>query len=278
MHDTLGFDKKQLAFLCELDHEHRLNRQRSKFASAVCLSPASLIKDAHQPWDNVLKALGKAIVILLFVCPVGLTARPRKSSVAVVVVPSTELPESAHITGESMFLRSNDDGSTYLYLEQQGKKRLVVLDVTHPIRIAQVSTANIAGGAFDFVKLLGPSSALVCFRDNRGSGIMQFRNPKQPALDAALGLRQASSAEEVGVFGLLVTNGHRTQSDVPEHDVQVVDLSTGAPTVLANAHSVHQEIFDAATGAHFLLGSEGLTVVRQPYVEAQNDLALKPTN
>ena len=182
------------------------------------------------------------------------------------------------MTGESMFLLSNLDGSTYLYLEQQSRKRLVVLDVTHPVQISQVSTTSMAGGAFDFVKSLGPSSALVCFRDNSGSGIMQFRHPKQPALAAAPGLRQASRAEQVGTFGLLVTNGERTQGDTPERDIQVVDLSSGTPTVLANAHNVHQEIVDAATGAHFLLGSEGLTVVRQPDVEAQNDLALKPAN
>ncbi len=278
MYDSLGFEKKQAPFFCELNLGACLNQQNKELVSAVCLSPAPLTQHADRPLDFLLHALGKAIVIGLFLWPIGATAQSRKLSGVVVVVPSARLPESSQMTSESMFLYSNNDGSTYLYLEQQRKKRLVVLDVTHPIRISQVSTVNTVGAAFDFVRSLGTSSALVCFRDSSGSGVVHLHNPKQPALITVPGLRQASRAEEVGTSGLLITNGTRTQGDVPEHDVQVIDFSTDAPTVLATAHGVHQEIIDGATGAHFLLGADGLTVVRQPDVEAQNDLALKSTN
>ncbi|WP_142988273.1 hypothetical protein [Granulicella rosea] len=272
------FQKQLPSFAKETGSSGLPGRGGGYTSSTFFTGTGDAVNETSQSRGLQLHVLGRVLAMMLFLWPIGLAAQSSRRSNSVVVVPSSWLPEDAQSPSESMFLHPNNDGTTYLYLEQHSKNHLVVLDVTHPIHISQVSVVQFEGAAFDFVRALGSSSALICFRDNSGSGVVQFRQPKQPLLIAAPELKQASRTEDIGAFGLLVTNSPRTTNDVPEHDIQIVDLSPNKPTVLATAHRVHQQIEDSSTGAHFLLGADGLTVVRQPDVESQNEIAQKSTN
>ena len=100
-----------------------------------------------------------------------------------VVMEARDLPEQAQTPGNSLFLHSDNAGSTYLYVEQQQGARLSVFDVTDPARIKLVmSTPLAAEGAFDFVRPLGDHTELVYFRDNRKEAVLDVRKAKRPEL------------------------------------------------------------------------------------------------
>ena len=59
-------------------------------------------------------------------------------------------------------------------------------------------------------------------------------------------------------------------------DYQVVDTSSPAdPVLLATVTLVKQQVSNDQTGTLFLLGSQGLTVVRRPRVEQERRLELQ---
>ena len=92
-----------------------------------------------------------------------------------------DLPEQAQAPGNSLFLHSDNAGSTYLYIEQQQGGRLSVFDVTDPARIKLVvSTPLAAEGAFDFVRPLGDYAELAYFRDSQKERqtLRRFRVPR----------------------------------------------------------------------------------------------------
>jgi hypothetical protein len=151
---------------------------------------------------------------------------------------------------------------------------LAILDVTDPARIRSVGTVILdSPSAFDFVRDLEDSTALVCFRNNKGAAIVDFRKAKQPALVFVEALRQAAHAEMIGDTGLLMVAQPRQDNDIPVHDFQVVDTSNPhKPQLLVTVMQVQQKLADSATGATYLLGASGLTVIRQPRVEERHRL------
>jgi len=191
-----------------------------------------------------------------------------------VVMQSPDLPQAARAEGQAMTLRSPGDGRTYLYIEQQQLGRIVVLDVSDPARIRDAGTVNMAApAAFDFAGSVGGYAELVRFRNSKGLALMNFRNPRQPVLSALGGQFEATAAEPVGRNGLLLSRVAETaaagNSVLPAaRDYQVVDASNpNAPLALATVKSVGQELVNEETGTTYLLGSDGLTVVRRPAVE-----------
>src|SRR5438105_8069289 len=101
-----------------------------------------------------------------------------------VVMEARDLPEQAQAPGNSLFLHSDNAGSTYLYIEQQrGARLLSVIDVTDPARIKLVvSTRLETEGAFDFVQPLGSYAELVYFRDSQKQAVLDLRKAKRPVL------------------------------------------------------------------------------------------------
>jgi hypothetical protein len=78
-----------------------------------------------------------------------------------------DLPEQAQTPCNSLFLHSDNAGSTYLYVEQRQGTRLAVFDVTDPARIKLVVSSPLAAEvALDFVRPLGDHAELVYFRDS----------------------------------------------------------------------------------------------------------------
>ena len=136
-------------------------------------------------------------------------AEIRSKSNDLVVMEARDLPEQAQTPGNSLFLHSDNAGSTYLYVEQQQGARLSVFDVTDPARIKLVvSTPLTAQGAFDFVRPLGYDAELVYFRDSRKEAVLDLRKAKRPELRMIPAMTDLGPAESLGESGFLV----RTQA------------------------------------------------------------------
>ncbi len=188
----------------------------------------------------------------------------------IVVLQPQDLPEIARIAGQSMDLHSLGNGRTYLYVEQQQLGRLVILDVTDPARIKQVGLTSLQiPAAFYFSSPLGDFADLVCFRDHPGFAVMDFKNPKNPQLTMPSALAQEDQAQVINAHGLLMTSAGQPACGESPRDYNIVDSSNPlAPRILDKVRNVQKTLVRAETGTTFLLGEEGLTVVRRPNQEA----------
>jgi len=179
-----------------------------------------------------------------------------------------DLPEQAQAPGNSLFLHSDNAGGTYLYVEQQQGARLSVFDVTDPARIKLVvSTPLAAEGAFDFVRPLGYQAELVYFRDSRKEAVLDLRKTKSPVLRMISTLTDLAPAEALGESDFLVTSQAHNYTPAVAHDFQVIDVVASHPTELATINDVKHRVTNDETGTTFLLGSNGLTVVRRLGIE-----------
>ena len=190
-----------------------------------------------------------------------------KSNNLVVMEPH-DLPEQAQAPGNSLFLHSDNAGGTYLYVEQQQGARLSVFDVTDPARIKLVVSMTLpAQGAFDFVRPLGYSAELVHFRDSQKEAVLDLRKAKRPVLRLISAMTYLGPAEPLGQSGFLVTTQADKYTPAVARDYQVIDVASSIPTQLATVKEVKHRVTNDYTGTTFLLGSDGLTVVRRLSVE-----------
>jgi hypothetical protein len=179
-----------------------------------------------------------------------------------------DLPEQAQTPGNSLFLHSDNAGSTYLYVEQRQGARLSVFDVTDPARIKLVvSTRLPAEGAFDFVRPLGDRAELVYFRDSQKEAVLDLRNTKRPVLRMISNVTDLGPAETLGQSGLLLTREAHNYIPAVARDYKVIDIAASYPTQLTTVKDVKHRVTNDETGTTFLLGSNGLTVVRRLNVE-----------
>jgi hypothetical protein len=186
-----------------------------------------------------------------------------------VVMEARDLPERAQTPGNSLFLHA-DNGSTYLYVEQQQGARLSVFDVTDPAHIKLVmSTPLAAQGAFDFVRPLGDYAELVDFRNSQKQAVLDLRKAKSPVLRMVPTMTDLGAAEPLGETGFLVRTEAHVYTPAVAHDYQVIDVTASIPTQLATVKDVKHRVTNDETGTTFLLGSDGLTVVRRPRVEQE---------
>ena len=210
-------------------------------------------------------------LVLLALATVSWAKVVSKSNDIVVVEPK-DLPAAAQAGGESMTLYSANNGQTYLYLEQQQLHRLLVLDVTDPARIKEVATVGLdAPAPFRFGERIGFSAALVRFEDGHGAGVMSFANPKQPKLTQVGTALVGADADSISPDVFLARDG----SAVPEkpfvRDYRVMESSDpGDLRLLTTVKGVRKAFEKSDTGTTFLLGQDGLTVIRQPRVELKN--------
>jgi hypothetical protein len=185
-----------------------------------------------------------------------------------VVMEPRDLPEQAQAPGNSLFLHSDNAGSTYLYVEQQQGARLSVFDVTDPARIKLVVSMPLpAEGAFDFVRPLGYNAELVSFRDGQKEAVLDLRKAKRPVLRTIAAMTDLGPAERLGESGFLVTTQAHNYTPAVARDYQVIDVAGSIPTQLATVKDVKHRAANDYTGTTFLLGRDGLTVVRRLSVE-----------
>ncbi len=215
--------------------------------------------------NNLIKStLTFGFVVAATVFTATANAEIHSKSKDLVVMEAHDLPEQAQVAGNSLFLHSDDGGSTYLYVEQQQGARLSVFDVTNPARIKLVESKPLpAQGAFDFIRPLGDNTELVYFRNGQKEAVLDLRKATAPVLRVIPTATDLGTAEPLGESGLLVTS--QTQHYVPAvaRDYQVIDIATSIPTPLATVKDVKHRVTNDETGTTFLLGSNGLTVVRR---------------
>lgn len=210
------------------------------------------------------------LLALLPVAPVW--AKKPFASNDLVLESSSALPELARPQSQGMVLDQPGNGRTYLYLEQQQLKRLVVLDVTDPAHITCLSSARLnAPATFDFVSSIGDSEFLVRFHDDYGSAVLDFRNPKAPSLKKSDVFGEAGSTESLGNGDLMTTDEPALEGEMSPHDYKIINASNpGSPNLVATIRSVREKVENPETGTLFLLGEDGLTVVRHPHIEDEH--------
>jgi hypothetical protein len=214
-----------------------------------------------------------ALALGLVVATTVLSTSPAEAEIQsrskeLVVMETRDLPEQAQTPGNSLFLHSDNSGSTYLYVEQQQGARLSVFDVTDPARIKLiVSTPLAAGGAFDFVRPLGNNAELVYFRGGQKEAVLDLHKAKKPVFRVISTMTDLGPAETLGESGLLVTSHTHNYVPAVARDYQVIDISASNPTQLATIKDVKHHATNDYTGTTFLLGPNGLTVVRRLSVE-----------
>ena len=209
------------------------------------------------------------IALSALAVPFASHAQIRSKSGELVVMEPHNLPEQAQTPGNSFFLHSDDAGSTYLYVEQQDGKRLTVFDVTDPSRIRTVSSTQLTVvGPFDFVRPLDGNAELIHFREGKGVAVLDLRKASKPTMRTVAGLVNPGRTESLGESGYLGVNEPYDYVRAIPRDFQVVDLSAPSdPSLLATVKQVKHRVVNNDTGTTFLLGSEGLTVVRRISVE-----------
>jgi hypothetical protein len=215
--------------------------------------------------NNIIKStLALGLVVAAAALTSTANAEVHSKSKDLVVMEAHDLPEQAQVPGNSLFLHSNNEGSTYLYVEQQQGARLSVFDVTDPARIKLiVSTPLAAEGAFDFVRPLGNNAELVYFRNCQKEAVLDLRKAARPVLRVISTVTDLGLAETLGESGLLVTSQAHEYVPAVARDFQVIDIASSAPTQLATVKDVKHRVTNDETGTTFLLGNQGLTVVRR---------------
>jgi hypothetical protein len=218
-----------------------------------------------------LHQLAKSVFVAFTALAMTFTlhAEIRSKSQGLIVVQPRDLPEVAQMPGNSLFLHSDGSGETYLYIEQQQGARLTIFDVTDPSQIKLVESITLTvPGAFDFVRPLDGHGELVRFRDNKGVAVLDLHKVKAPSLRMISTLSGSGSTESLGETGFLMVNEPYNYVRATPRDYQVVDISLPSePVLLTTIKEVKHEVVKDDTGTTFLLGSEGLTVVRRTSVE-----------
>lgn len=203
------------------------------------------------------------------VTPLLAHAQLRSKSGEIVVMEPRNLPEEAQLGGNSFFLHADNSGTTYLYVEQQQGARLTVFDVTDPSHVKTVaSTPLTVSGPFDFVRPLDGHVELIRFRDGKTVGVLDLSKARKPLVRIVSALVDPGQTEPLGESGFLGVDEPYNYVRAVPRDYQVVDISTPAdPTLLTTVKLVKHRIVNGDTGTTFLLGSEGLTLIRRISVE-----------
>jgi hypothetical protein len=231
-----------------------------------------------------VRTISKAIAGILFSSAVFAGTAEAKivsPSKDIVVDQPTDLPELAQRQGLAFQLYTGSgDGGVYLYVEQHHGERLLVLDVTDPGNIKMVGAATLTvPGPFDFVRPLGSSALLVRFRNNLGVAVLDLKKAKTPVLKTVSGLQYPGHTENLGQTGFLMENQPHVDGQAVAHDYQIVDTANPAdPALVYTAKLVTHKLTREETGTTFLLGAEGLTIIRLPQEEDDYKARQNPAN
>jgi hypothetical protein len=178
-------------------------------------------------------------------------------------------PEFARNTNEDLLLHDGDDGSTYLYVEQQQGGVLTIFDVTNPDHMKLVkSVPTETRGSYDFVTPLGGSAELISFRDGSGTAVLDLRRAKTPRMTVIQGPASLPT-ETLGTVGYLSLRQHAIPTASAQlRDVDLVETSQ-SPRLLTTVTGVTKQIARPETGTIFLLGEGKVTVIRRKDAEQE---------
>jgi hypothetical protein len=178
-------------------------------------------------------------------------------------------PKFVGNTSEDLLLHDGDDGSTYLYVEQQQGSKLTIFDVTSPDHMKLVkSVPTETRGSYDFVTPLGGSAELISFRDGSGTAVLDLRNAKTPRVTLIEGPASLPT-ETLGTVGYLsLRQQAKPTAPAQLRDVQLVETSQ-SPRLPTTVNGVTKETSRAQTGTIFLLGEREITVIRRKDAERE---------
>jgi hypothetical protein len=208
-----------------------------------------------------------ALLALISVSPVHAEVRSRSKEI--IVLQPTDLPEQAQTPGNSFFLYSDTNGCTYLYIEQEQGARLTTFDVTDPSKIKFVSSTTLTAPApFDFVRPVGGRAELIRFRDGKGVAVLDLHTTKKPTVKIISGLSESGSTQPLGEQAFMMVDEPYNYVRAVPRDYQVIDISSPSdPHLITTVKEVRHQVEHGDTGTTFLLGSDGLTVIRRLNVE-----------
>jgi hypothetical protein len=173
-------------------------------------------------------------------------------------------PLAATNGAQDILLHADDNGSTYLYVERQQGALLSVYDVTDPAHMKlDVEVETGAHTSYDFVSGIGDSE-LVAFRDGSGGAVLDLHMAKTPKLAMIAG-QVSNTTELLGDSGYLSSSSATPAPDAAAQPgmVQVVETAVAAPRLVSTVPNVTKQVRRQETGTTFLLGKNGVTVVRQ---------------
>jgi hypothetical protein len=172
-------------------------------------------------------------------------------------------------TSEDLLIRDGDDGSTYLYVEQQQGRVLTIFDVTSPDHMKLVkSVPTQAHGSYDFVTSLGGSAELISFRDGSGTAVLDLRKAKTPRMTLIEGTASLPT-ETLETVGYLSLTQHATPTISAQlRNIDLVETSQ-SPRLLTIVTGVTRQISRPETGTIFLLVEGKITVIRRKDAERE---------
>lgn len=223
---------------------------------------------------------GVLAVLLVVSGAATLKAEIRSRSRDIIVLQPKDLPEQAQNDGNSFFLFSDNDGSTYLYVEQQRGARLTTFDVTDPSKIKFLSSTTLnSPTAFDFVRPLSGRAELIRYRDNQGVAILDLHSAKKPIVKLVSGLTNFGATESLSEASFMMIDEPYNYVRAIPRDFQVIDISSpDNPVLLTTVKQVKHKLLKDDTGTTFLLGGDGLTVIRRPRVEEEYQAQQRETS
>lgn len=216
--------------------------------------------------------LVKTLSIVVLASASFAAAEVISASKDIVVLQPQDLPQLSRAAGQSMELVSPGNGKTYLYIEQQQLAQLLILDVTDMAHIKEAGTVKLElPAAFEFASSAGTAASLVRFRGTGTFAILSYADPLHPTLSATTDQIHGTDAEPIDDHGLLITERRFFMTTVALRHYQIVDsTNVQAPRLLSTVQDVQQTLQREDTGTTFLLGTSGLTVIRQPKQELRN--------
>jgi hypothetical protein len=210
---------------------------------------------------------GCALLLILGLTPrmaIGAKLSPNPD---IQIVPASALPVETQQPAQDVLLYSNRFYDAWLYLEQKHGSRLLVLDVSEPSKIRLVATVSTGlTKPFYLVPVPRKRYAIARFRDGSGEELLDLTLPRAPRLTAASMQFDKPCATESSVTYPGVEL--RVSDSVAGEGQDVVIVQPGkAPLLIATVPHVTHRTFRSATGTLFLIGEQGLTVVRQHSAE-----------
>jgi len=124
----------------------------------------------------------------------------------------------------------------------------------------------------DIIRPLGGGAELVRFRDGKGVGVLDLSKADHPSLRMVAAIMDPGQTQPLGETGFLGVDEPYNHVRATPRDDQVVDISTPSdPVLLITVKQVKHQVANSDMGTTFLLGSDGLTVVRR--ISVENDYA-----
>lgn len=210
---------------------------------------------------------GCVLLLILGLTPQMAIGVKRPPNPDIQIVPASALPAQTQQPAQDVLLYSNLSFDAWLYLEQKDGSLLLVLDVSEPSNIRLVATVFTGlTKPFDLVPVPNKKYAIARFRDGSGEELLDLSLPRAPRLTAASMQFDKPRATESSVTypGVELRVGDSVAGE--GQDVGIVQPGK-APLLIATVPHVTHRTFRPATGTLFLIGEQGLTVVRQHSAE-----------